>query len=158
MIDENSAPYIEPDIGTTCYHCPRTTCDGHFYILTTDLGRELTCSKCGLAVTIGRGDVKEDVHVAKPKKSRFRIAPLSTNSVGAKRLSTLAGSAGAVYGLIYIHKPDYVDGPLVNLVDIAMISGTFFFLGWSFVRLLSWVIDGFRADRRNRAGKESRSD
>jgi len=150
MIDENSAPYIPPDIGTTCYHCPHTTCDGHFYIATEDLGRELACSKCGLVVRIGRSAAsvrKEDGYVAKPKKARFRITFLSTTSMGVKRLSALAGSAGAVYGLIYIHKPDYVDGPLVNLVDIAMISGTFFFLGWGFVRLLSWVFDGFRKDR-----------
>jgi len=150
MIDENSAPYIPPDIGTTCYHCPHTTCDGHFYIATEDLGHELTCSKCGLVVTIGRSTAsvkKEHRAAAKPKKARFRITFLSTASMGVKRLSALAGSASTVYGLIYIHKPDYVDGRLVNLVDIAMISGTFFFLGWGLVRLLSWVIDCFRKDR-----------
>jgi len=54
MIDENSAPYIAPNIGTTCYHCPNTNCDGHYYLSGTDLGVERICPRCGLPVTIGQ--------------------------------------------------------------------------------------------------------
>jgi hypothetical protein len=57
--DENSAPYVAPDIGATCYHCPNTTCDGHLYLSMAELGRELACPKCGLMVTIGPQKVME---------------------------------------------------------------------------------------------------
>lgn len=52
-LDENSAKYVPPDIGTICYHCPSTTCDGHLYISAGEMGRELRCPKCKLIVTIG---------------------------------------------------------------------------------------------------------
>jgi hypothetical protein len=53
MIDENTAPYISPSIGAICFHCPRTTCNAHFYIPKKRLGRQLACDNCGLEVTIG---------------------------------------------------------------------------------------------------------
>ena len=51
--DENTAPFKRS--GPTCYHCPRTTCGGHFYLSSSELGRSHTCSNCGLVVTIGVG-------------------------------------------------------------------------------------------------------
>jgi hypothetical protein len=53
VIDENSAPRVPIDVGTRCYQCPSTTCDGHLYMVMAQLGRELSCPKCGLIVTIG---------------------------------------------------------------------------------------------------------
>ena len=54
VIDENTAPHVPQEIGTTCYHCPHTNCDGHFYLHQADLGIERMCPKCGLAVTVGK--------------------------------------------------------------------------------------------------------
>ena len=54
MIEENSAAYIPQEIGATCYHCPRTNCDGHLYLRQAELGIEGACPKCGLAVTVGK--------------------------------------------------------------------------------------------------------
>src|SRR5260370_3588796 len=55
--DENAAPYVRPDVGTTCYHCPSTTCDGHFYVSTAEFGREMTCPKCRLIVTLRHDNI-----------------------------------------------------------------------------------------------------
>jgi hypothetical protein len=52
--DENQAHYVPSDVARSCYHCPNTMCDGHFYLAPRDLGRESICPKCGLPVTIGK--------------------------------------------------------------------------------------------------------
>src|ERR1700694_3088680 len=52
--DENQAPYAPSDMAPICYHCPNTTCDGHYYLASRDLGREMICPKCRLPVTIGK--------------------------------------------------------------------------------------------------------
>jgi hypothetical protein len=52
--DENKARYVPSNETAASYHCPATNCDGHYYIKQSNLGRDLTCPKCGLAVTIGK--------------------------------------------------------------------------------------------------------
>ena len=51
--DENSAPPIASTLTRASYHCPRTMCDGHFYLAESELGRKTVCPKCGLPVVIG---------------------------------------------------------------------------------------------------------
>jgi hypothetical protein len=54
VIDDNKASFVPESETRASYHCPRTNCDGHFYLRPTELGRELLCEKCGLPVTIGQ--------------------------------------------------------------------------------------------------------
>jgi hypothetical protein len=58
-IDENSAPYIPLDLAPEAFHCPRCTCDAYHYLAQKDMGRELTCSQCGLVLTIGKRPEEE---------------------------------------------------------------------------------------------------
>lgn len=51
--DENRAPYVPSDVAPTCYHCPNTSCDGHYYLRRRELGQKMICPKCGLTVIIG---------------------------------------------------------------------------------------------------------
>jgi hypothetical protein len=53
MADDNKAPFVSSDAARASYHCPRTTCNGHFYLASKDMGRVCVCDKCGLEVTIG---------------------------------------------------------------------------------------------------------
>ena len=55
VIDENKAPFVPESETRASYHCPRTNCDGHFYLRPAELGHEFVCDKCGLPITIGRG-------------------------------------------------------------------------------------------------------
>ena len=52
--DENQAPFVPPANTPICYQCPNTNVDRHYYLMARQLGRQATCSKCGLAVTIGK--------------------------------------------------------------------------------------------------------
>lgn len=54
VTDENKAPFVPESQTRASYHCPRTNCDGHFYLRPAELGREFVCEKCGLPVTIGQ--------------------------------------------------------------------------------------------------------
>jgi hypothetical protein len=55
--DENQAPFVPSTQAPVIYHCPNTSCDGHYYLAARDLGQEVKCSKCGLTVTIGKRSV-----------------------------------------------------------------------------------------------------
>jgi hypothetical protein len=61
-IDENQAPYVPTEATTVCYMCPSTACDGFYYVGPAELGRELTCAKCGLVFTIGRSPKAQSIY------------------------------------------------------------------------------------------------
>jgi hypothetical protein len=46
VIDENKAPFVPESETRASYHCPRTNCDGHFYLRPAELGHEFVCDKC----------------------------------------------------------------------------------------------------------------
>jgi len=52
--DDNKAAFVASTNAPVCYHCPNTNCSGHYYLSQEKLGQDLTCTKCGLAVTIGK--------------------------------------------------------------------------------------------------------
>lgn len=72
VIDENKAPFVPESETRASYHCPRTNCDGHFYLRPAELGREFVCEKCGLPITIGRGTSHSDVGVPRNYRRGFQ--------------------------------------------------------------------------------------
>lgn len=58
--DENQAPFVSSDAARKSYHCPDTACDGHHYVRPGELPKGVTCSKCGLSVTIGASNVGQN--------------------------------------------------------------------------------------------------
>jgi hypothetical protein len=72
VIDENKAPFVPESETRASYHCPRTNCDGHFYLTPAELGRELVCEKCGLPITIGRGKSHSDARIPRNYRRGFQ--------------------------------------------------------------------------------------
>ena len=76
----------------------------------------------------------------------------STQSVGVKRLSLVAGIGAALYYFVTLNQPY---GPpaqtpghpwqnlTINLSNLALESGLYFLAAWLTVRVVAWVIAGF---------------
>lgn len=70
--DDNKAAFVPSELAPAAYHCPNTVCDGHYYLAARELGRELTCAKCGLAVRIGNPpSVAEKISAPSPVSVRW---------------------------------------------------------------------------------------
>lgn len=81
VIDESQAPHVEPMRVPISYHCPNTTCDGHYYLTPHEMGLERTCPKCGLAATIGgRESTGVPAQIKRPSLSA-RALPAVRNAV-----------------------------------------------------------------------------
>jgi hypothetical protein len=76
----------------------------------------------------------------------------STQSLGVKRLSFVAGIAAAIYYFVTLNQPN---GPpaqtpghpwqnlAINLGNLALEAGLYFLAAWLVVRVIAWVVAGF---------------
>jgi hypothetical protein len=89
VIDENSAPHVPSEVGTRRYQCPSTTCDGHLHMVMAEIGRELSCPKCGLIVTIGHQRILDDP--AMLEEAKFSRSWFSSRTLFFLLLGVLLG-------------------------------------------------------------------
>ena len=76
----------------------------------------------------------------------------STESLGVKRLSLVAGIAAALYYFVTLSQPA---GPpeqspghpwqnfAINVGNLALEAGLYFLAAWLVVRVIAWVVAGF---------------
>jgi hypothetical protein len=81
---------------------------------------------------------------------------LATKSRGVRRLSLISGLAAACYSVANF-RPNFYPGPddpnrfwlrVENLTNLAAYAAIYFILAWSAIRVLAWIVDGFRMDRK----------
>jgi membrane-bound metal-dependent hydrolase YbcI (DUF457 family) len=69
-------------------------------------------------------------------------------SEGTRRLSILVGIVSSVVLTMMMVSGMRPLGPAGGLLVFALLSVLWFFIGWGAVRLVAWVVEGFRKDKK----------
>jgi hypothetical protein len=69
-------------------------------------------------------------------------------SEGTRRLSILVGIVSSVVLILMVGTQVSPIGPAEDLLRVLLLGVLGYFVGWGAVRLVAWVVEGFRKDKK----------